>query len=108
MHSMQWDTGDGWHLGCGLPETCCNVTMHLPQYFQREVSIDHTSLDTQTLWELALTSPLNHAIEQQSSQRALWVRDMIRWVYELVLIVTEEPRVLSLFLHGRLLKAHAV
>ena len=77
MHTVQQDTGEGWHMGCCLPEMCCNVTMYLPHYFHREEPIECTSIDTQTLWKLAPTSPLNYAVEQQGSLRALWVSDMI-------------------------------
>ena len=76
----QYATGELRTVAFGLfalPETCCNVTMHLPQYYQGKISIERTSLDTQTLWRLAFTSPLNHAVEQQGSQRALWVSNLM-------------------------------
>ena len=107
MHSMHRDTGEGWHLGCGLPETCCNATMPLPQYCQGKVSFVCTSIDTQTLWKLALTSPLNHAVEQQGSQRALWVSNMITTNYFNEIVSKIELRIMSLLLHGHSIKAHA-
>ena len=82
--------------------------MHLPQYCQSTLSIDCTSVDTQTLWKLALTSPLSHAVEQQGSQRALWVSDMIPMNLLVAFVSTEELRKPSLLLHGHMVMAHAV